>query len=131
MLGGTPHASTADDVYKGMFIPKGSTIIAPLWSSKCTGDSIAYNHINTKTGSLVHLNESDFPEPNEFQPERFMEEREYPGTFGHSAFGWGRRICPGMHLGSASVELNIARILWAFKVSPAKDANGDDIDVDM
>ncbi|KAI0844809.1 cytochrome P450 [Daldinia vernicosa] len=111
VLGGTPHASTADDVYKGMFIPKGSTIIAPLWS--------------------IHLNESDFPEPNEFQPERFMEEREYPGTFGHSAFGWGRRICPGMHLGSASVELNIARILWAFEVSPAKDANGDDIDVDI
>ena len=35
VLGGTPHASTEDDVYKGMFIPKGSTIIAPLWSSKC------------------------------------------------------------------------------------------------
>lgn len=35
VLGGTPHATTADDVYKGMFIPKGSTIIAPLWSSKC------------------------------------------------------------------------------------------------
>lgn len=34
VLGGTPHASTADDVYKGMFIPKGSTIIAPLWSSR-------------------------------------------------------------------------------------------------
>lgn len=34
VLGGTPHASTADDVYKGMFIPKGSTIIAPLWGSK-------------------------------------------------------------------------------------------------
>lgn len=34
VLGGTPHASTTDDVYKGMFIPKGSTIIAPLWSSK-------------------------------------------------------------------------------------------------
>lgn len=33
VLGGTPHASTADNVYKGMFIPKGSTIIAPLWSS--------------------------------------------------------------------------------------------------
>ena len=35
VLGGTPHATTADDWYEGMFIPKGSTIIAPLWSSKC------------------------------------------------------------------------------------------------
>lgn len=34
VLGGTPHASTKDDTYKGMFIPKGSTIIAPLWSSE-------------------------------------------------------------------------------------------------
>ncbi|KAI2608722.1 cytochrome P450 [Hypoxylon fragiforme] len=111
VLGGTPHASTADDVYKGMFIPKGSTVIAPLWS--------------------IHLNEADFPEPHEFRPERFIEDREYPGTFGHSAFGWGRRICPGMHLGSASVELNIARILWAFEVGAAKNSRGEDIDVDI
>lgn len=34
VLGGTPHAVIADDMYKGMFIPKGSTIIAPLWSSE-------------------------------------------------------------------------------------------------
>lgn len=60
-----------------------------------------------------------------------MTERDYPGTFGHSAFGWGRRVCPGMHLGSASVTLNIARILWAFNVKPAKDAAGRDIGVDM
>ncbi|KDN69081.1 hypothetical protein CSUB01_11693 [Colletotrichum sublineola] len=111
VLGGTPHASTADYTYRGLFIPKGSTIIAPLWS--------------------IHLNEADFPEPHEFRPERFMERREYPGAFGHSAFGWGRRICPGMHLGSASVALNIARILWGFAVSSAKDDKGRDIDVDM
>ncbi|KAH8178530.1 cytochrome p450 domain-containing protein [Sarocladium implicatum] len=111
VLGGTPHASTADNVYKGMFIPKGSTIIAPLWS--------------------IHLNEADFPEPHEFRPERFMEERQYPGPWGHSAFGWGRRVCPGMHVGTSSVTLNIARVLWAFNVTPAKDEKGRDIDVDM
>ncbi|KAH7480137.1 hypothetical protein FOMA001_g8798 [Fusarium oxysporum f. sp. matthiolae] len=111
VLGGTPHASTADHVYKGMFIPKGSTIIAPLWT--------------------LHLNEADFPEPHEFRPERFMEKREYPGTLGHSAFGWGRRICPGMHLGAASVTLNIARILWGFEVNPEKDEKGRDIDADI
>ncbi|KAK0609930.1 cytochrome P450 [Bombardia bombarda] len=112
VLGGTPHASTADDVYKGMFIPKGSTIIAPLWS--------------------IHLNEADFPDPHRFIPERFLEKRDnYPGAFGHSAFGWGRRICPGMHLGAASVAINIARILWAFNIGPAKDGGGKDIGVDI
>ena len=79
----------------------------------------------------VHLNEADFPQPHEFRPERFMEERNYPGTLGHSAFGWGRRICPGMHLGGASVTLNIARILWGFDVKPEKDEKGQDIEVDM
>ena len=31
VLGGTPHASTQDDVYEGNFIPAGSTIIANTW----------------------------------------------------------------------------------------------------
>lgn len=30
VLGGTPHSVTADDVYNGMFIPKGSTVFANL-----------------------------------------------------------------------------------------------------
>lgn len=131
VLGGTPHASTADDIYKGMFIPKGSTIIAPLWSSKSISEYLNLRNPRLINHSLVHLNEDDFPEPHEFRPERFTATRNYPGTLGHSAFGWGRRICPGMHLGSASVELNIARILWAFNVGPTQDANGKDIDVDM
>jgi len=79
----------------------------------------------------VHLNEADFPDPHHFKPERFLDQRNYPGAFGHSAFGWGRRICPGMHLGSASVSINIARILWAFNVKPVRDEKGRDIDVDM
>ncbi|KNZ74963.1 Cytochrome P450 2B19 [Termitomyces sp. J132] len=28
ILGGTPHAVVTDDIYNGMFIPKGSTIFA-------------------------------------------------------------------------------------------------------
>ncbi len=80
----------------------------------------------------VHLNESDFPEPNEFRPERFLQQRDdYPGTLGHSAFGWGRRICPGMHLGAASIAINIARMLWAFNIKPALNEKGEKIDVDM
>ncbi|KAI5926612.1 hypothetical protein F4810DRAFT_707700 [Camillea tinctor] len=111
VLGGTPHASTADDTYRGMFIPKGSTIIAPLWS--------------------IHLNEDDFPDPHTFLPERFLQPRDYPGTLGHSAFGWGRRVCPGQHLATASVELNVARVLWAFDVGAARDGAGKEIDVDI
>ncbi|KAJ4416338.1 hypothetical protein N0V85_002320 [Neurospora sp. IMI 360204] len=89
--------------------------------------SLPYTHMLRQ----VHLNENNFPDPHKFSPERFLEQREYPGPYGHSAFGWGRRICPGMHLGHASVTLNIARILWGFNVSPAKNERGEDIEVDM
>ncbi|GAA5836682.1 hypothetical protein JCM11251_002697 [Rhodosporidiobolus azoricus] len=111
VLGGTPHASTEDDWYNDMFIPKGSTVIANLWS--------------------IHLNEKDFPDPHRFDPERFMTKRDYPGKWGHSAFGFGRRICPGMHLAENSIFINTARILWAFDISAAKDASGKDIPVDI
>ena len=128
VLGGTPHASTADDYYRGWFIPKGSTIIAPLWSSK----SHCWLHVpKTMLTFVVHLNEKDFPEPHEFRPERFLEQRKYPGNLGHSAFGWGRRICPGMHLGTNSVLINTARILWGFNIKPAVNEKGEKIDVDM
>ncbi|KAJ7016951.1 cytochrome P450 [Mycena alexandri] len=110
VLGGTPHSSTEDLIYEGMFIPKGSTIIANLWG--------------------IHLNPVDFPDPHRFDPERFMSKRDYPGPWQHSSFGYGRRVCPGMHLGSNSVYINIARILWGFNLRKARDENGQEIDVD-
>ncbi|KAJ7679159.1 cytochrome P450 [Mycena polygramma] len=110
VLGGTPHASTEDFAYQGMFIPKGSTIIANLWG--------------------IHLNPADFPDPHRFDPERFMSKRDYPGPWQHSSFGYGRRVCPGQYLASNSVYINIARILWGFNLSKARDPNGREIDVD-
>jgi cytochrome P450 len=50
VLGGTPHASTEDIDFNGFFIPKGTTIISPLWT--------------------IHLNEADFPDAHHFKPER-------------------------------------------------------------
>ncbi|GAA6032480.1 hypothetical protein JCM8097_004781 [Rhodosporidiobolus ruineniae] len=112
ILGGTPHASTEDDWYNGMFIPKGSTVIANLES--------------------IHHNPRDFPDSDRFDPERFMTKRpDYPGKWGHSAFGFGRRICPGMHLAENSVFINIARMLWAFNITAATDAAGKKIPVDI
>ncbi|BGP40833.1 hypothetical protein JCM10450v2_004836 [Rhodotorula kratochvilovae] len=111
ILGGTPHASTEDDWYNGMFIPAGSTVVANLES--------------------IHHNEKDFPDSDRFDPERFMVKRDYPGKWGHSAFGFGRRICPGMHLAENSIFINIARILWGFSIAKARDASGKEIDVDI
>lgn len=111
VLGGTPHATTEDIDFNGFFIPKGSTVISNMWS--------------------IHMNEKDFPDPHHFKPERFTEERDYPGQWGHSAYGWGRRVCVGQWLANNSLFLNISRLIWAFNIGPAKDEQGNEIPVDI
>ncbi|TFY79498.1 hypothetical protein EWM64_g4513 [Hericium alpestre] len=109
VLGGTPHASTADDEYNGMFIPKGSTVFANL--------------------DGIMRDPETFPNPEAFLPERWLpgsalcstHPRLQLDTF-DLPFGFGRRICPGQHLASNSIFINTARMLWAFDILPKKDA---------
>lgn len=107
VLGGTPHAVIEDDEYNGMFIPKGSTVFANL--------------------SGIMNDPELFPSPEEFIPERFL-----PSSPMFNAdlrpfdlpFGFGRRVCPGMHLARNSLFITISRILWAFEILPTLDENG-------
>ena len=67
-----------------------------------------------------------FPDPESFCPERFLNTDNPRLKDFDLPFGFGRRICPGMHLALNSVYINIARLLWAFDISPSKDADGKD-----
>ncbi|KJA19119.1 hypothetical protein HYPSUDRAFT_44581 [Hypholoma sublateritium FD-334 SS-4] len=102
---GLAHANNDDDIYKGYFIPKGSIIYANIWSM--TRDPVKYK------------------DPEAFDPERFLTEtgdlNDDEVTY---AFGFGRRICPGRHLGAASVWLAVATILASFNVEQKKDGSG-------
>lgn len=102
---GTPHYVTRDIRYKSFEIPRGSFVV-----------------INQ---NALHFDESYFPEPFTFTPERYLDFPEGAGHYAHSQdpskrdqynFGAGRRICPGTHLAEASIELTLARILWAFDI---------------
>ncbi|KAI0768404.1 cytochrome P450 [Irpex lacteus] len=104
---GLPHQSMADDVYNGMFIPKGSIIIA-------NSRSITWDPRN-------------FHDPQTFKPERYLPKPEGEGEIFpmNSVFGWGRRICAGRHLAFDSVWIAVARILATFTISAIKDADGN------
>ncbi|KIJ66983.1 hypothetical protein HYDPIDRAFT_108954 [Hydnomerulius pinastri MD-312] len=109
-LAAFPHASIEDDVYRGYFIPKGTTVFANTWA--ITRDETLYHN------------------PSEFRPERFLNadgsvNGDDPGRY---IFGWGRRICPGRYVADASLWAAMVSILATFRISKAKDMNGHDID---
>ncbi|KAI0774796.1 cytochrome P450 [Trametes elegans] len=104
---GIAHRSIADDVYEGYFIPAGSVIIPNIWA--------------------MSQDESAYPDPDRFLPERFLREGRIdpnvrdPTTF---AFGFGRRICPGLHFADAQLFITFASILHVFRIGPPKDEHG-------
>jgi len=113
VLGGTPHASTEDDVYQGWHIPSGTTILGNSWA--------------------INLNEEYYPDPDLFNPARFLSEKDaryipelsgaktHPAKAGHSSFGWGRRICPGADLAANSLFIALAKLVWAFDILPTQN----------
>ncbi|KAF8977284.1 cytochrome P450 [Cyathus striatus] len=95
---GIPHCSLADDVYNGMFIPKGLAILR---------------------------DESIYTDPDSFNPSRYLPKPEgnaepYPA----GKFGFGRRICPGQHLADASLWLVISSVLATLDIGRALDDKG-------
>ncbi|KAH7914101.1 cytochrome P450 [Hygrophoropsis aurantiaca] len=106
---GVPHATYAEDVYNGYYIPKGAMILPNVWA--------------------MTRNEAKYPNPEEFKPERFLDDNgALTDDTCSMAFGFGRRICVGRRLADASLWSSMALMLAAFKFSKQKDERGIDID---
>ncbi|KAF8898320.1 cytochrome P450 [Mucidula mucida] len=97
---GVPHRALDDGVINGYFIPKGSIIVANLWQ-------------------ILH-DPDVYPNPLEFDPTRHIASpgKEVQRDPRHACFGFGRRICPGLHLAEASVYMLVAASLAVFNISP-------------
>lgn len=72
-------------------------------------------------------------DPEEFYPERFMNcSIDFKGQdFGLIPFGAGRRICPGLSMGVAAVELLLANLLRSFDWELPVGMKIEDLDTDV
>ena len=89
----------------------------------CTRDCTVQG-IKIKKGTFMqlsvyaaHYNEEFFPEPNVFNPERFLKENEdqiIPYTW--RPFGSGNRVCIGQRFAIMEIKIFVAKLLQKFKV---------------
>ncbi|KAK3075832.1 hypothetical protein LTR53_000534 [Teratosphaeriaceae sp. CCFEE 6253] len=115
IIGGQPHAPVCDDEWNGYHIPRGTWTQGNVWS--------------------IHHNGKDFPEPDRFNPNRYLKDhldyRPFPNEKGYMTFGWGRRVCSGQGLAEQGTFITVARLLWAFNIQKALNEKGEEIPVDI
>ncbi|CAE6469330.1 unnamed protein product [Rhizoctonia solani] len=97
-----PHAAMEDGEYKGYHIPKGSIVMDNTWAITC--------------------DESIYPEPGRFNPDRFLDSKAPLSP----AFGYGRRICPGSHFAEANLFLLISTLMYIVDIQRVVDENGQE-----
>ncbi|KAJ7114001.1 cytochrome P450 [Mycena epipterygia] len=101
-----PHFLDVEDEYKGYRLPAGSIVMPNAWA-------------------ILH-DETVYPEPYAFKPERFLlDGKPNPAVQNpEAAFGFGRRVCPGRHMASASVWITAVSVLATFDITKAVGDDG-------
>lgn len=110
--GGFAHRSVADIIYGDYVVPKGTIVTGNHWA--------------------IHRDESYYgPDVDSLVIDRWLTpEGGFKSSMKSYQYGFGRRICPGMHVANNSVMINTALLLWSFDIRPKLDAAGKPIPID-
>ncbi|KAK6378843.1 hypothetical protein LTS17_006546 [Exophiala oligosperma] len=94
-------------------LPKGSSIIVNI--------------------SGLHHDEKKFPNALEFDPKNYEGKDGLATAYSNAAnyedrdhygYGFGRRLCPGIHFAERSLFITFSKLIWGFDIAPAKDDQG-------
>nr|XP_017252573.1 PREDICTED: cytochrome P450 82A3-like [Daucus carota subsp. sativus] len=79
--------------------------------------------------NLIHRDPQVWPNPDEFQPERFLTSHQNVDVMGNHyellPFGSGRRRCPGIFFGLRLVQIALATLIHRFELEKASDDPDD------
>ena len=97
---GLGHMVTEDTYLHGRYFPKG-TVVVPY-------------------GRLIHRNPKFFPDPDKFNPERFLDSQsgKFKGSKNMMPFSVGKRRCPGEQLAKSEAYLFLTNLVRKFKFQP-------------
>ncbi|KAN0124435.1 cytochrome P450 [Russula decolorans] len=108
----TPHRSTQDDWYEGMFIPKGTICLANAWHMNRDPEIFGRNTEEFDPGRYLDASGGISPSGSELKKD------------GHFSYGFGSRICVGRHMADNALFINITIMLWAMNFERKKNASG-------
>lgn len=132
---GIPHANTADDVYQGNFIPKGTTVIANAWAISHDPDEfedpesfIPSRYIINRFGCKTKENDAEATRVGEGIDADALNAAAEVSSSGRRqtyAFGAGRRVCAGQRMAEHNSMMTMAKFIWSFEVVYGGDGKPD------
>ncbi|CAD6246296.1 unnamed protein product [Miscanthus lutarioriparius] len=110
-----PRFSMANSIVHGYYVPSGTRVIVHAWA--------------------LGRDPESWENPEEFTPERFVDGGSAAGVdfkgnhFHFLPFGAGRRICPGLNFGMATVEIMLANLMYCFDWQLPMGMEDKDVDM--